>query len=191
MTPSVSCLDLSVEIRSYWHVASGNGNAAALDAVACRDALGLPFLPGRSVKGLLRAACEEAAGTEEDAETACLFGREDKDGKLRFEDARLEPSTIAHFEGLETEGERRSLAAGLFRVLQSTAVTEGGTAKPGSLRSIEAVVPVTLRTCVYGSGDCDVWRRKIKKALPLVVALGAHRRRGFGQCYWRALGEEE
>lgn len=49
---------LKLELSSFWHPGTGRGDGAAADAVVHRGADGLPELPGRTVKGLLRAACE-------------------------------------------------------------------------------------------------------------------------------------
>lgn len=57
MTAPASRL-LKLELHSFWHPGTGRGDGAAADAVVHRDADGLPELPGRTVKGLLRAACE-------------------------------------------------------------------------------------------------------------------------------------
>jgi CRISPR/Cas system CSM-associated protein Csm3 (group 7 of RAMP superfamily) len=47
---------LTLQLHSFWHAGSGRGRSAVLDAEVARDDAGLPFLPGKSVKGLLRKA---------------------------------------------------------------------------------------------------------------------------------------
>lgn len=49
---------LVFEIHSYWHAGTGRGAGSALDAVVFRTLGGLPSLPGRTVKGLVREAVE-------------------------------------------------------------------------------------------------------------------------------------
>ena len=46
------------ELLTYWHAGTGRGDGERADAVVQRTADGLPFLPGRTVKGLLRHAVE-------------------------------------------------------------------------------------------------------------------------------------
>ena len=58
-------------ILSYWHAGSGQGRSAVSDALVQNDRNGLPFLPGRTVKGLLREGCGVARGRTPMAE---LFG---------------------------------------------------------------------------------------------------------------------
>src|SRR5690625_450439 len=53
---------LQIQIFSYWHTGSGMGKGPELDATVIRDSTGLPYLPGRTIKGLLREAlltCEQ------------------------------------------------------------------------------------------------------------------------------------
>lgn len=68
--------ELTVELQGYWHIGSGRGDEAAADAIVARDASGLPYVPGRTLKGLLRAAMERASecGQVEAARVVELFG---------------------------------------------------------------------------------------------------------------------
>lgn len=52
--------DLQVQIHSFWHAGTGRGEGTASNAVVARTAEGLPTLPGRTLKGLCRAATEQA-----------------------------------------------------------------------------------------------------------------------------------
>ena len=67
---------LRIEIHSYWHAGTGRGGAAVVDALVARTDEGLPLLPGRTVKGLLRQAAElaEQAGRVPDGATEFWFG---------------------------------------------------------------------------------------------------------------------
>jgi hypothetical protein len=47
---------VTFDISSYWHAGTGRGAGPELDARCCRSAAGLPTLPGRTVRGLLRDA---------------------------------------------------------------------------------------------------------------------------------------
>jgi hypothetical protein len=69
---------LRLDIHSYWHPGTGRGDGASADAVVNEDALGLPTLPGRTLKGLLRAAFSNwvhlgAPGARSESENE-LFG---------------------------------------------------------------------------------------------------------------------
>ena len=47
---------LKIDIQSYWHPSTGRGQGSDVDALAHRDKDGIPCLPGRTIKGLLRDA---------------------------------------------------------------------------------------------------------------------------------------
>jgi CRISPR/Cas system CSM-associated protein Csm3 (group 7 of RAMP superfamily) len=189
-------LRLTIDIRSYWHVASGGSNAYGADGVVRRDALGLPFLPGRAVKGLLRDACTKR--NTDDEKLRKLFGKGDREnptdvasqdfdaGVLRFSDARIDEKSRAYLAA-RPEAERKALAAGLYRTAHMTAMDANGAVKETSLRSVEVSVPVALETSISAAVDPGFdWRAAIKDALPLITGLGAFRTRGYGQCFWRA-----
>ncbi|HFD17048.1 MAG TPA: hypothetical protein ENJ38_12200 [Rhodospirillales bacterium] len=194
---------LEIDIRSYWHAGGGRGAGAVLDAVVHRDPDGLPVLPGRHLKGLLRDALARAeawgwpgcpAGSAE-----ALFGkpaRERQEGKddrpapsvpgcLRVSDATL-PVEVAEWLACDDEKHGgKPLLPHLFRSLYATAVDhETGTARDKSLRGIEVVVPLTLRSHIEpvpGTTPPPDWTDRIRTALPLVDAVGAHRNRGLGR----------
>lgn len=57
---------VELEFLSYWQPGSGLGIESAADSAVVRDGAGLPFLPGRTLKGLLRDACDLAGISEAD-----------------------------------------------------------------------------------------------------------------------------
>ena len=182
---------LHIDLRHYWHAGGGRGAGAVLDAVVHRDPNGLPVLPGRHLKGLLRDACLRAEawrwegfapGTAER-----LFGRPaderqpSEPGALRVTDATL-PGDVAAW--LASESGRGSLPH-LFRSLYATAIEhESGTARDRSLRGIEVTVPLTLTArieTVPGRTPPEGWPHLLDAVLPLIDAVGAHRSRGLGR----------
>lgn len=183
---------LRLEIQTYWHPGTGRGSAFHLDAVTHAGADGLPRLPGRTLKGLLRdalwrAECWSWPETPTGITTA-LFGtptdaeRASKPGLLRVSDAVL-PDHLAGYLGGTEDG--RKLTPGLYREHFSTAIDPaGGVAKGRSLRGMRVVVPLTLEARVdevVGVPPVPDWRAIIAAVLPLVSALGANRSRGFGR----------
>ncbi len=69
---------LTFSLLSYWHVGTGKGAGPTYDAVVIRTPAGLPYLPGKAIKGLLREAAEtarKAGAIPEDPELLTrLFG---------------------------------------------------------------------------------------------------------------------
>lgn len=189
--------DVTLEFVSYWQPGSGLGMEAAADSAVVRDEVGLPFLPGRTLKGLLRDACE-LAGVEPkrlvdwfgsaipdvDQDKHPEPGLErarytTKPGALRFESARLPPAWI-EWARTHAGPEAEEVRAALFRFIASTSIDARGVAKDETLRVMEVVVPMTLTAEVTGP-DSDEWIEDLKKGAPLLRAIGSRRHRGYGR----------
>ena len=186
-------LTLSFDIRAYWHAGTGRGKGALVDSVAHKDEHGLPVLPGRTVKGLVRDAVYRLQQWNHlpGDTTGLLFGtigiendvpRSDtQPGVLAFSDAEL-PEAVRHWLAPRAREEHR---AHLYREIHSTAIDPAtGAAKDGSLRGIEVTVPLTLESSVtllpMGKPP-ENWRQILEQALPLIQAVGASRTRGLGR----------
>lgn len=61
-TPLPVGFDLRVLLLSDWLIGTGQGRIGVVDATVRRDADGLPFVPAKTVTGILRDACERVAG---------------------------------------------------------------------------------------------------------------------------------
>ncbi len=185
---------LQLEFHDLWHVGSGRGRGAHLDAVVDRDEYDLPYVPGRMLKGVLRDAAERlaewrAASTETEALLGALFGRpghgdggagHGMPGVLHVSDARL-PGDVAQWLA---SGEGKDYRERIFREHFSTRIDHAsGTASQSSLRGIETVVPMTLvaEISIGSEPHAGPGFDLLRTALPLVRALGAHRNRGFGR----------
>ena len=177
-------MHLEFRLLSYWQVGSGSGTLGTYDSVAARDRQDLPIIPGKQVKGLCRHAVWQATKIPHlgipDTMVNTLFGDrteggedEPSPGSLRFTSAKLPRDLRAALAG------RKDLIAGLFQSRRSTAMTPDGVAKPHSLRFDEVVVPVTLHAEI--TGDSKGWEEVLKKALPLIEAVGSGRTRGMGR----------
>ena len=166
------------ELVEYWHAGSGAGRGPRVDAAVVRTAAGLPYLPGKTVRGLLRDAFELARNHPAVAPLAidAMFGREDEQGLVRLSDATLgeEAERWAHSARGEPEA--------FFDLVRSTAVdrTTGQAAK-GTLRSIEVAVPVELEATLYCLDGFDPGPESLSAALSFLRSLGANRRRGLGR----------
>ncbi len=189
-------LTLELEMLDYWHCGSGKGGCDYLGAQADRDSLGLPFVPGRLLKGLLRDALErcEAFGHAAPGSAEALFGGRagrglasgpPQPGAVRVADARLPEPVRAWLRGAEAATFRQALARELFAVAVDEAT---GGARDGRPRGMEAIVPLVLEAelrPVEGRAVPSGWQEAIALALPLVGAVGAYRTRGLGRCALR------
>lgn len=201
-------LCLQLEFLDYWLVGSGSSEQTWLDEESEKDHLGLPYVPGRSLKGVLREALllGQSWGwvpppKDADADNcwaALLFGSgsharaglspdQSQPGLLQVGDACLSPAQQAALR--QHTGLRRQLQ----RALSSTALdAETGAAREGSLRSVEVNIPITLYAqlhCLHGMQSRALgtdWQSVICQVLPLVRSLGKRRSRGFGRVQVRA-----
>lgn len=190
---------LEIDFQSYWISGSGRGEGFAVDVETILDEDGLPFLPGRHVKGVLRDAVRKLLEirTDEDPQIPdWLFGvgtrtaaRLDRPGAglLSVRDARL-PNELR-----SAAIRNPTLRGRMFRTLASTAIQEQGIAKAGSLRTLRVAVPLLVLSDI--SFDTDrlaslpphaaslevSWSDLVDRALVFVTALGAGRHKGFGQ----------
>ncbi len=191
------------ELLTYWHVGSGRGAAALADAVVARDDAGLPLIPGRTVKGLLRDAMELAAmagaipvdrvlrwfgspipvGEKDDSderEQQMEKGRyATEPGLLWFGSAVLPESWTEWARG--TGPESVGVKSSLFDYVASTGIDGEGVAREHTLRVREVAVPMTLRATVHGPEGDDAWVRDLEQVVPLLRCLGTRRQRGLGR----------
>lgn len=182
-------LTLTFHIQSDWHPGAGREGGAYADNLVVQDAQGLPQLNGKSVKGLLRDACRQAAAYNwvenlSTKEVDTLFGVEGQQqtdqGMIRVESATLSEGEKAWFSA------NPAAKSHLYRVHFSTAINHAtGTAKEGSLRSMEAVVPMVLTSAItiraQDAAQAEQFAELVEKAATLITAVGGKRRRGFGE----------
>ncbi len=183
---------LKIQFTSYWHAGGGRDAGSVLDALVHRDVNGLPVVPGRHLKGLLRDALERAeswawqgyaglATTLFGARTQSASGPTPTSGCLRIGDGVLPPD-IARWLGSEAGAHLRP---GLYRALYATAIEhDSGVARDYSLRGIEVTVPLDLTAVVEeipGRETPENWMAQLSEVLPLIDALGAYRSRGLGR----------
>lgn len=181
----MNSLTVRFEFLSPWHMGSGFGEGAHFDAVPVKSPAGLPYIPGRSVKGLLREAVQLAEDFSHVAEgtTEKLFGSRDKE-KSRYESVSgtLCFSNASLGEAMEKwAGENPLVAAQLFMALAATKIDADGLAQDQSLRKIEVALPVTLTATVEAATTSRDWVAALNVALPLLRQAGSHRHRGLGR----------
>lgn len=190
---------LEIEIQSYWHAGSGKGNGPGADALVQKTAEGMPFVPGRTVKGLLRDACHmaESLGHVADGTTGELFGRQGsgeastrrfntESGRLRPNNAVLGKGTVERQRWVAWASAHGAQTSTLFDIVHSTAIDHDGVVLDKTLRSIEFAVPLTLYAEVEGLEEAA---ETVRVFLPLVRSLGLRRHRGFGRCAMRLVEE--
>lgn len=184
----------SIKFHTDWHCGSGLAAGADVDALVVKDKDGLPFVPGKTMKGLVREAIEEmglingsfnenlfiqAFGNSEDrnADPKLMGKSEDYDflqkGETFFTNAEL------------SEDEHRAIVSNnaarfIYRSISSTAIDNEGIAVDHSLRKMEVVVPCTLHGEIKNVPDNMA--DEVLDALRYIKRLGQNRNRGLGRC---------
>ena len=195
---------LTLNIQNYWRAGTGRGGGSAYDEMVYRNSYGLPVLPGRTLKGLLRDACWRAEqwGHIGEGTTSQLFGMRfnhegksvdpnDKSdrpyaGRIRVSSAELEEETRNYLQWRRQDDREdfEGLTANFYRTLSSTAIKDGS-AKDQSLRTSEVTIPLKLvANITIRDGEkesAENYAKHLKKCLPLVRAVGNNRTRGLGR----------
>ena len=161
-------MQYKVEFFDYWHLGSGVSAGAALDSLVVKDSHGLPYVPGKTIKGLIR----DMVKLLDDDKARKIFGDEGANiANSYFSNATLEDGTREYLTS------NTPLIRNLFSKVTSTKIDEGGLAIDGSLREIEVTVPLTL----YGEIETDE-AEIIIQAMGMIKQIGLNRNRGLGRC---------
>ena len=162
-------MNLKYKIRfvDFWHCSNGMSGGSKYDAGVLLDRVGIPFVPGKTIKGLGREFF-----FDKDIEEVC-FGKEECEGVCHLCDAVLgkdEAYTI----------QKENLQEFLKTFVSCTAIEENGRAKEGSLREIEVVIPLVL----YGeiNNVPQDFVLLMQNALKSIKRIGLNRTRGLGRC---------
>lgn len=170
---------------SQWRSDAGASFGASTDNSVVRDANGLPFFPGKTLKGLLREAAEdynELSGGKYSKDITTIFGGLGIEGMCHFSDAKFE------------EKEAKQIVSGhlqkyLFHSTTTTALDDKGLKRDHSLRTLEAVVPCALFGTIYNVPDGA--KELMTQCFKLIKYIGMHRNRGFGRCLLEEKGENK
>ncbi len=162
-------LELSISFSSRWHFGSGEGSFLA-NRLLARDSRGRPFIPGSTLKGVIRESCEKLSRTLKFPHPADphhtdprfaykpldevlspvdrLFGNKYEEGGLFFRNAfPVKGSVHAVFNQSRIQMHRQI-----------------GTAKSGHLFTSEYGMPVTAgpaRPCIEFRTDIDGYHRNL------------------------------
>ena len=176
-----------IEFFDLWHCGSGLSAGADVDALVIKDKDNLPYIPGKTLKGLIREAVEELISLRDEwknCETLFVgfFGNSEdkpvgsaemKRGVGFFTDAHINVDEAKQITD-------NNLSAFLYKNIASTAIDSNGIAEKGSLRRIEVTIPLTLEADILNIPD--ELKDLLIEALSMVKRLGVNRNRGLGRC---------
>ena len=219
-TPTVpqDCV-LTIAMKSDWHVGSGSSRGE-IDSIVQRDADGLPYIPAKTLTGILRDGCEQVAQALDGSTTGTwnnwvnfLFGDQPALAKGAIEDeprpASLSIRSAYLDETLcEALREKPKLQQAIAFIKPGVSIdAETGSAKPDFLRFEEVVRMDAELTAEFelnfsetvSSQEADIDIQTIRQVCyALIVAgakmvdrLGGKRRRGVGICEINVDGKEQ
>lgn len=165
-------IEYKITFHTYWHCGSGLAAGANVDALVVKDKDGMPFVPGKTIKGLVREAFS-VLYAETDA-VKQIFGIE---GKVRSESFFTNAVMDKNEQKFIVS---QNAAPYMYKTLASTAIDDDGIAKDNSLRSIQVTVPCTLTGKIHNIPDDKV--EQVSNALRYIKRLGQWRNRGLGRC---------
>lgn len=192
-------LEINAQFLSYWHIGTGRGSGQNLDALVEKDSNGLPYIPGRTIKGLFRDAFFKLDQWQSKEQTDLLFGTRTNNGSNTRDETQ---PGLLRFSNLELSEKgylikQSSLIPHLYQALASTQIDEKtGSAKDQSLRMIEVVIPTNLTGTVsllepIGKSKHQLLQRQfieqenikelVTQAASLITHIGANKNRGFGR----------
>lgn len=200
-------LKFSIELHSDYHISAGHGQGAALDSALQRDGDGVPSIRGTSITGLLREglrvlaeetalgqsptwqhawkqyACDKVKQQRQQGSRAAqpgdlLFGAPNQPKSWQISTAR--PTGLLSPQR-SVDRQRAAHAVAHVRVDPATRRAEARklfVREEGDQRLLFHFTATALRN----DGDVCEQATLLLAAARMVTALGAHRRRGQGDC---------
>lgn len=167
-------MKIAINFFTYWHCGSGSSGGSSVDALVARDSNGLPYIPGKTLKGHIREMAE-SLNKPEFVDSCFGISRDgvEQEGECYFSNATIE------------EDINKDLVSYLFKNISATKIDSKGLAVTGSLREIEVVVPLRLYATIENCKEKGL----MKKALSQVKRIGLNRTRGLGRCEISVVGE--
>lgn len=203
---------LTITMNSDWHVGTGMGRGE-LDSIVQRDEDNLPYIPGKTLTGILRDSCEQVALGLDNGNTQgiwhqwidFIFGDQPALAQEAIEEAP-QPALIAinsayfHPDLKKALREKPKLQAAIAFMKPGVAIDpKTGTAKPDFLRFEEVVrLGATLTAQVeldlpenLSQSEKQVIEGLLASGAKLTERLGGKRRRGNGLCKFELSGHSD
>lgn len=182
-------MDITYKITfyDYWHCGSGLSAGADVDLLVIKDKNKLPFVPGKTMKGLVREALNDILHFQgKDINLLnVLFGKENEKESEKESDSNQNQGCL-FFKNAELDDKIRNeimvsqTADYLYEAVSSTAINTDGVAKDHSLRRMEVTVPCELYGEILDVPEAN--EEDIECALKYIKRLGQNRNRGLGRC---------
>lgn len=168
-----------ITFHTYWHCGSGLASGADADLLVIKDKDGLPYVPGKTIKGLVREAVDLLyPDKKEAADYQSVFGISGDNEKSIRSSSFFKNATLSDSERnfIVQKGNMRHL----YQTISSTAITDEGVADDKTLRKIEVCIPCDLEGEIIDVPE-NIFGAIIG-GLKYIKRLGAWRNRGLGRC---------
>ena len=166
----------NIQFFSNWHCGSGLSAGADVDELVVKDKDGMPYVPGKTMKGLIREAVEDyvfLTGGDSAAVDETFGSEADMTGSAFFSNATLDEREQM---AIVSNGAQKFM----YNKVTTTAIGEDGIAKEHSLHSLETVVPCSLTGFVADVPETMVGL--IGESLGMIKRIGLRRSRGLDRC---------
>lgn len=171
-------MKINIKLRSYWSIGSGKGGNSN-DSLILKDKYGLPYLPGKTLKGLLRDALKD--GSVNNKIIIKLLGHEKGEedlnhGILRINSARINKEEIEKIKGLSPQ---------IFTTKTSNSLDKNKQTEEHSLRTLDRAIPVELESFITHKNNGSFKNDEInaiETGCKMLRKLGENRQRGLGSC---------
>ena len=186
-------LRIRIEFLSDWHVGSGLSSSDGTDRGVVRDQHGFPYVPAKTLTGVLRDSLETvttALGSNWSAWTEVVFGSQPSMSKgavtapPRPAVVSIRPGFVSNVVKAVLEGDRRRHH--LTHVKAGVSIdAKTGTARERHLNFIEVNRPVELWSVVEIETDRSHRSTVIallQAACAFTENIGGRRRKGLGRC---------
>jgi len=196
-------IEYTITFFSEWHVGSGLTSGSDLDALVIKDKNNLPFIPGRTLKGLLREAAEELVKLNHCDEKFMntVFGVPSSKSEVKSEINDSEQHGVTQkgecfFSNAKLSNElykssvEKELAPFYYRAISSTAINgTSGVAVKHSLRRMQTTIPCVLEAEIMNVKE--EYKNQIEACFKWVKRLGQNRNRGLGRCKFEIINGKE
>lgn len=174
----LTTIDYTITLLSDTCCSSGTGNGIDVDVAASFDECGLPIIPAKRLRGLLR---EQAMLISKD-DCKDLFGESGVRSRLTVCDGRIKNADEIGSK-LKNDGYSPREVAQVFTTKRyMTAIGENGVARDASLRAFETVKKGTV---FFGSIEIENAKEKdvplIINSFKLLRSIGMSKHRGLGE----------
>jgi len=181
---------------SDWHIGTGSGGHGQIDRSIARDENQLPYIPAKTLTGLVRDACEEMLdwlGHDSDPEmynwATYLFGRANQPSRVRIRSARMDSATQEYMQSLSSI-DQQVISKNLATVKAGVSIdAQTGRAKDDHLSFTEVARPMELTAEIELLDVTPQALALFASACETVEYVGGKRRRGLGRCRIRFLDE--